>query len=121
MGCADRLDKTAMTLDRKSIYVAFLAFQFFLLTAPTGHAREQSYCAIVGDLAESVMRARQTGVPMSKAMEIGAQQSEDAKNLIEMFALQAYHQTRFSTEPLRHDAVVDFRNNIELECYQATN
>ena len=70
-------------------------------------------CAQAGIMAGKLMQARQVGVPVSKVIEIF---DDDAMTAI---ILAAYQVPRFSTDEYQQRAVADFRNEVEVMCYEA--
>jgi hypothetical protein len=73
----------------------------------------------MGHVAEAIMTARQGGVVMSTAMRLASDVGEPLKaGMIEMIKL-AYNEPRYSTEDYQQKAIIDFRNEVELICYQA--
>ena len=81
---------------------------------------EEDNCAKLGELAGSVMSARQAGVPMSKIMAI-ARQDESISKLLTAIVIAAYEAPQFSVEENRQRRVASFKNEIMLECYKAAN
>lgn len=71
-------------------------------------------CQDAGDLAESVMTARQNGTPISRLMEIA-----NGQEVIVKMVLMAYGKPRYSTDEFQSRAIEDFRNLWEIGCYQA--
>ena len=71
-------------------------------------------CPSLGRAAYAVMDARQAGVPVSKAMELAGD-----NDFWKAVVLQAYAVPRFSVDENKKQASDDFRNAIELGCYQA--
>ena len=80
-------------------------------TAPTAETEDR--CEAIGELAGSIMTARQEGVPLSRMMGIA-----NGNEGIIALVLQAYGQPRFSTNTVRMEAVADFHNQVELICYE---
>lgn len=96
-----------------SIVLAFsLAFGLPVFAEET----VQEKCTVIGQLAEEIMRGRQNGQIMSTAMA-----SMPADNpftpLAHILIRQAYGKPQFQTEEVKANAIVDFRNQTELACY----
>lgn len=84
-----------------------------LALAITGTAlAQEDKCKIVGDLANSVMDARQAGVAMSDIMALPSN-----TNLTRKMVIEAYKRPRFSTEEFQKSATADFRAEWEAACY----
>jgi hypothetical protein len=71
-------------------------------------------CPSVGRTAGAIMEARQSGVPLSTAMEI-VSDNEFWRAVV----LQAYAARRYSTDNVRADVILDFATHYELACYAA--
>jgi len=72
-------------------------------------------CEKVAELAEMIMSARQEGVPMVAMMKSNSQ-GEGASELSRMLIIAAYEKPGFSTKENRSRAVVDFQNDVYLQC-----
>jgi hypothetical protein len=77
-------------------------------------ASTSTFCTVIGDLAEAIMTNRQLGIPMSRMMEING-----ADDLARLMVMEAYKEPRYSSDEYQRRAVQDFRNEIEVACYQA--
>lgn len=67
-------------------------------------------CKDVGDIAESLMKARQANVPISKIIE----KVPKLKGL----TLEAYKYPAYSSDKYRTKAIKEFRNRVEIACYK---
>jgi hypothetical protein len=76
-------------------------------------AHADPVCVALGEYSRTVMDARQTGVALSKIMEIV--KGDDIHTRI---VLDAYEQPRFQTEEFRRTAIQDFGNKWETVCYR---
>lgn len=76
-------------------------------------------CAQFGEMAHSMMLARQNGVPMSTLMAVTPQVDPALTTLVQSLIAAAYAIPRFSTEEYRQRAATDFRNEVERACYGA--
>lgn len=84
----------------------------------TAHAQNTAEnCAQFGQLAESIMTARQNNVPMSRLMEIANDASPDGAAMMRAIVVYAYQQPIFLTDDFRREAIATFRNEAELACY----
>jgi hypothetical protein len=79
----------------------------------TSVAHADPVCVALGQYSRTVMDARQTGVALSKIMEIV--KGDDIHTRI---VLDAYEQPRFQTEEFRRTAIQDFGNKWETMCYR---
>lgn len=68
-------------------------------------------CGPVADLAKAVMKARQSGMSVVKAMEI----AKDDKGVQAIVRL-AYMEPRYSSELYRENAATDFETEVYLIC-----
>ena len=76
-------------------------------------------CADMGNLAESIMVARQNGIPISQLVVIidAAEDSPGANRLYRSIVLEAYERPRFMSASSRTRSIEDFRNDIETFCF----
>ena len=87
--------------------------------AVSGQAQAQNSekCKKIGAIAESIMKARQRGIPISKLMEVS---EENAGGSLRPVILFAYERPRYNSEEYQQEEIEDFRNRIELQCYKVT-
>lgn len=71
-------------------------------------------CEPVAQLAESVMRARQNGVPASAAMNV-ANGNPAVMNLVRL----AWREPRYHTQEMQDRAVQEFRDKLFMACFDA--
>lgn len=76
-------------------------------------------CYVMGQLAEAIMRDRQSGQSPTEIMNthVAVQDpafQEEARDLV--FA--AFEETLFSSSGSQRKTIIDFRNDVELECYE---
>ena len=81
--------------------------------AATGAQAEQDICSAYGSLSAEAMRVRHAGVPLSQALSA----SED--EFVRAVLREAYSRPRMSTDRGIERSVQDFRNDVELACYEA--
>lgn len=86
-------------------------FTIAALSAPT-----TDICRAMGDMAEGIMDARQTGVPMSDVMGLPGAPGPMA-DLWRATTIAAYDTPRYHTDRSQTRAVEDFRNEVEVRCY----
>ena len=102
----------------KMITTAFLTIASVTAAiAQDDAAAKQRLCTNLGGLADAIMEYRQEGLPISAAMA-----ALDADNPVDQAArgliLIAYDTPRFSGEEFQMRARANFRNEVELACYQ---
>jgi hypothetical protein len=88
-----------------------------LLTTPTLAAT----CGQVGEMAQVIMSHRQTDGSMSVMMgriDDMSHLPEESKDVLRDFVIRAYAAPSYLTEGSKITAVIQFRNQVELECYQ---
>lgn len=97
---------------KKSIFAVIFCAVF---SGPL-HAESSSEdpCVTISRLAEKIMENRQAGIAMTDMMKIA-----DSNELIRQMIIAAYEEPRFSSDKHQRNAVMDFRNQIELVCYKA--
>lgn len=95
---------------------AVIAFGF-----PAMSQTADEICIAVGDLAESIMTARQNGTAMSDLMVAlsGSGAAEEYVNLSRTMVRDAYAIPRMHVPENQRRKVQDFRAGIESECYSA--
>jgi len=74
-------------------------------------ASASNNCGPVADLAKTIMKARQSGMSIVKAMEIAG----DDKGVQAIVRL-AYMEPRYSSELYRESAATDFETEVYLIC-----
>ena len=106
-------------LEELTFYGAFVAIS--MGTAGVALSNTSEFCSVLGDTSAKIMLARQGGMPMSKMMGIANGLSDDPETKILMteIIVAAYDVPRYSVEENMTEAVIDFRNDVELECYKA--
>lgn len=71
-------------------------------------------CEELSDLSGSIMKARQSGVSMQKAMAIAGDDKYTRSKVI-----QAYEHSRFQTDEYQMRAISDFSDKAYLECIRS--
>ena len=89
-----------------------------LAETPQGSA---PLCAVLGEIAENVMIARQNGAALSEMMTVADAAGDDtsARQLLTEIILAAYETPRFSVEGNQRRAAQDHRAMVETTCYRA--
>ena len=84
---------------------------------PVRTAQDIQLCAIFGSMAEEIMKQRQAGVAMSTLLvAVNKSQNSLTPFAVEVVEL-AFERPRHLTEPMQAASVMDFRNEIEKECF----
>lgn len=104
----------------------FIIAALLLLTAPPLSAEQgdaapvdpHTKCLTYSQLAESIMQARQEGVPMSTVMEILL---PIGGKLAPAMVTLAYEEPRWGSEDLQQMAIANFRDENYLACFRASN
>lgn len=71
------------------------------------------FCEAVADFAGSIMAARQGGVPLGASLEMV--DGTIVPNIREM-VIAAYDTPRYSSDEIRAEVILDFSNDIHLQC-----
>jgi hypothetical protein len=71
-------------------------------------------CPSLGELAESIMEARQSGASVSDMMAVA-----EGNEFVEGLVLTAFESPRYATPEFRIREIENFRNSIEALCYSA--
>lgn len=77
-------------------------------------------CQSIGRLADSIITARQIGVPLSEIMAVSTD-NPDVDALGRAFAIAAYDQPNFSMPENRAEQRREFINAAEVACYKRIN
>ncbi len=102
---------------------AYLLLALTVLTPQISYAFSwQENCKAMEGIGSSIMKARQSGTPMSKSIEIADKAGDPAlKKLIESLVIEAYDSPRYSTAGMQGRAQEDFANSVYLRCAKSTN
>jgi hypothetical protein len=73
----------------------------------------QKFCTGLGSWAETMMKARQSGVSLSEVLTITGNDSARRQDV-----MSAYEYPRYASSEMQRRASQDFRNDIELKCFQ---
>ena len=93
-----------------------LSVTTMLVTTPV-HANME-LCKVLGESAETTMKARQVGVAMSAALSsIPSELTGEGRRLLENIVVEAYKIPRFSSAEMQFKTIQDYRNRIELACF----
>ncbi len=103
-----------------------LTLTLFLCTFFSTPAFAQDACASLGEMAASIMQARQSGIPLSQMMQVVNNTLEnqeattpevEAASLARELVLAAYETHRWAGDEMIARAIQDFRNEVERACY----
>lgn len=88
-----------------------------VLTLYSAHVQANEFCADQSELASSIMKLRQMGVPVSKMMKAANTSSDpQLRNVLVSYTELAYERVRYSTKEYQHKAVVDFGTEVYNMC-----
>lgn len=73
-------------------------------------------CNSISSLAETIMKQRQNGAPMSEMMRIAGEAGGALGKVGEELVIMAYEKPRYRTENYQQRAIEDFRDSAHLEC-----
>lgn len=86
-----------------------------IIAMATSAQAQEDPCPAFGGLAETMMIARQSGLPMSQMMELAGEE-----DIFRRMVIDAYDRPRYGTEEIQRLEIQDFRNEIEMDCYRST-
>lgn len=86
-----------------------------------GDASIDETCAELGNLAEEIMKIRQTEHPVSEVLKslTPSDAPKEAQDIVRQVILDAYSQGAMRTEENKRRQVSEFRNYVEIECLQS--
>ena len=83
-------------------------------------ATADDVCRSYGELAEKIMTLRQRGVSLSELIDsLAKTEDEDTNKVTRSMILSAYEQPQYGTAEYQKAKAGEFKNNIELFCYQS--
>jgi hypothetical protein len=95
------------------ILILTTAFNYSYAILNTSDCKEFSLTA------ESIMSARQNGVPMYKMIEIYDDVNlARLRGLMDVIIEQAYETNRYNSKSFKQKAIEDFKDDIFLSCYK---
>lgn len=91
------------------------------MLAPSVARAEGDICAEIGELAQTIMKGRQSGAVMSEMIAAATRIDgpQPMKDLAVAMIREAFVTPQFSVDENRVEAALQFRNANELACYQA--
>lgn len=98
--------------------ITVLVAALSIVAAPAASA--EHVCKSIGRLADSIITARQIGVPLSEIMAVSTDQP-DVDALARALAIVAYDQPNFSMPENRDEQRREFINSAEVACYKRIN
>jgi hypothetical protein len=82
----------------------------------------EEICAGIGEVAASIMYARQTGRPMKDMIEMAndakKEAGKEAGKVIMDIVRAAYSEPKMSYEPNQMEASIEFGNQVTVRCLQ---
>jgi hypothetical protein len=82
--------------------------------------KAREVCKEYSTVSAKIMEGRQSGVAMSKTMEIFTGEDGNIDPLMESIIMEAYEAPRMSVETNQQRYIEDFENTIFLRCMQQT-
>lgn len=76
-------------------------------------------CQTLSELAQTIMGARQTGVPLTNMISLVEQNEEPFKSFYKTLVMEAYKKPRYHTERMQTSETTDYSNQVLLECLEA--
>lgn len=105
----------------------WVTFALALLTLPVA-AQEaatpeqaQELCSTLGETASQILLLRDSGMPLSRVLELTETTEPGMAKLARAMAMAAYDLPRFSTPKMKLKQSQDFRNEVELMCFKANS
>lgn len=97
----------------------FLALPIYAGTSPAGEKQHEENCKKLSAFAYMAMGARQNGTTLSDAIDIAnGIPDEKERFLAKQMVIDAYKQTKFSSQEYKDEARVDFSNKYMLACLE---
>jgi len=99
-----------------------LALAFLALASPAAAQDTDMIdtCSHAAGLAETIMVGRQSGVPVSDALQnVLPLIPDESRGLMQRIILAAYEHPRFSTEKYQQREITEFQNSVFLSCMDA--
>lgn len=94
-----------------------IAAIFTLLLSGQLYAQDKlAACNSISSLAETIMKQRQNGAPMSEMMRIAGEAGGAIGKVGEELVIMAYDKPRYTTENYQQRVIEDFRDSAHLEC-----
>jgi hypothetical protein len=90
-----------------------LGLAFCALSATHAFATDQDKCTLMGLRGEMVMDSRQSGVPLSRMLEIAG-----TDDVLKLFIHEAFKVPRYHTIEMQQRAVSDYRELWERVCFK---
>jgi len=81
----------------------------------SGNVYSGSYCESLAGLAETTMKLRQAGVPLTKVL---ATHDENTPEIVRRLDIMAYDSPMWSSAKMKHQAATEFSNKVYLMCFK---
>lgn len=79
----------------------------------------QKLCSTLGKTAELILDLRESGMPLSRVLELTTTSEPEMAKVAREMVLAAYDLPRFSTPAMKERQSQDFRNQVELMCFRS--
>lgn len=90
----------------------------FAVTISSAQASE--ICDAQSKLANTIMEARQNGMPMRQMMNIVGNDGDESTKLSRILVKAAYEVPRYHSEDMKARTATEFSNEVYLMCIKAT-
>lgn len=102
----------------KNFTIGILAIAALALTPTVANAMPAELCPSIGELAETIMKSRQSGIP--KTVVMSAVSPGLAHDLAVSIINVAYAVPIYPIDRMRNTAIENFRMQTEYMCYQTS-
>jgi hypothetical protein len=93
-----------------------------LVSAPTATPEQVDLCVAMGDMSAVIMTGRQNGVSYAKLYGIAtSNENPEVRALAQAMVDRAYEVPRYRNKQDQADAVLQFREMVEVMCVEQTN
>ncbi len=89
-----------------------------LMFAPTTQTKANDFCDVIDSTAETIMSARQSGVPMQHIITVYKENLDDISAVKEII-LDAYSVPQYRVRENKRNAITEFRNKWYHGCLQS--
>jgi hypothetical protein len=91
-----------------------------VLAAAPAVSFSKDICGAMGGLSETIMKARQQGIALSTINPLVAGMDPELRPIAEAIVRTAYRMPRYDSDRMRSNAPAEFRNMVEMDCYDKT-
>lgn len=105
---------------KKIILAAALAITSIMPTAALAqdkYEQADEICGPIGELAATIMTARQNGASMSQMMGLARDVDPSIQGLVRALVTDSFDTPKYSSSEYRQDAISEFSNEMTAKCY----